>query len=204
MRWGLLILGSYLLGAVSFSYLVVRAVRGQDIRCLGSGNAGATNVLRTTGLAPAILVLALDVAKGVAAVMIARTAGAPGPVVGAAAVAAVVGHVFPVYFGFRGGKGVATATGAMSILTPLPALLGLGVFLLTVGLTRYVSVGSMIAVGSYPLLIYLCGALAWTAAPPRWLFFTALLLSLLIVGKHHDNFHSLRDGKEWKLGDPQG
>jgi glycerol-3-phosphate acyltransferase PlsY len=74
--------------------------------------------------------------------------------------------------------------------------------LLIVVSTRYVSIGSMIAVGSYPLLIYLCGALAWTAAPPPWLYFTALLLSLLIVGKHYENVLSLRDGKEWKLGDP--
>lgn len=194
---------AYLFGSISFSYLIVRALKGIDIRTVGSGNAGATNVLRLCGLQPAIAVLLLDVAKGVLAVWAARWLGAWGPVEGAAAVAAVVGHIFPIYFGFRGGKGVATATGAMSSLTPLAALLGLCVFAIVVAVTRYVSLGSMFAVGVYPFLVWLCGATGWSPAPPGWLLASAVVLALLIVGKHYDNVISLRQGLEWRLGDPR-
>ena len=204
MTGGAVVLGAYLAGSLSFSYLIVRILRGEDIRKLGSGNAGATNVLRIVGIAPAILVLFLDVGKGIVAVWAARWLGVSPEIEGAAAVAAVVGHIFPIFFSFRGGKGVATATGAMGSLTPLPALLSLGVFLAVVLATRYVSVGSMIAVSLYPALVWGSGALGWTAPPERWLLVSCVALAVLIVGKHYENVISLRRGQEWKLGDPRG
>ncbi|HKH50075.1 MAG TPA: glycerol-3-phosphate acyltransferase, partial [Thermoanaerobaculia bacterium] len=107
-----LVAAAYLLGSVSFSFLIVKIKEGKDVRTLGSGNAGATNVLRASSLGAAVLTLLLDLAKGVAAVVGTRLLDAPPPVVGGAAFAVVLGHVFPVFLGFRGGKGVATAAGA--------------------------------------------------------------------------------------------
>lgn len=203
MIWAVLILSSYLLGAVSFSYLVVRALRGFDVRTMGSGNAGATNVLRTTGTAPAVMVLLLDVGKGVAAVCVARWLEAPGPVVGAAAIAVVVGHIFPVYCGFRGGKGVATVAGAMGSLAPMPAALAGVVFLGVVTTTRYVALGSIVGIGIFPLVVYLGGHFGWFEAAPRWLLVSSSVIALVIVLKHRDNVSRIRAGNEWKLGDPR-
>lgn len=195
-----LVAGSYLLGSISFSMLVVRVLRGTDIRVLGSGNAGATNVLRTTGKGPAILVLVLDVAKGALAVWAAKVVQAPGPVVGACAVAVVTGHVFPIYFGFRGGKGVATATGAMVGLAPLAALGSAGIFAVLVATTRYVSLGSCFAVGLFPVLLVVLGRLDPTSPPETWLLATASILAFLIIAKHRQNLWRLLTGKENRLG----
>lgn len=204
MIYGLLILGSYLLGSISFSLLTVRWLQGTDIRSLGSGNAGATNVLRAAGKGPAALVLLLDVTKGALAVWVARALEAPGPVVGMCAVAAVAGHVFPIYYGFRGGKGVATATGAMAGLAPLPAVGALGLFVLLVATTRMVSLGSIGAIGSFPLLLLAFGRLGWTPEPEVWLLVSASVLALLIVGKHHQNLERILSGQENRLGSAAG
>lgn len=201
---GLLIVGSYLLGSISFSLLVVRWLEGTDIRSLGSGNAGATNVLRATGKGPAVLVLLLDVAKGALAVWMARALEAPGPVVGACAVAAVAGHVFPVYYGFRGGKGVATATGAMAGLAPVPALGAVVLFVLLVATTRMVSLGSIVAIGSFPLLLLAFARLGWSPEPKAWLLVSASFLALLIVAKHHQNLGRILTGRESRLGSAPG
>ncbi len=204
MRWAGLILGSYLLGAVSFSYLLVWFLRaGVDIRRLGSGNAGATNVLRTTGAWPALLVLVLDLGKGVAAVVAARLLNAPPSCASAAALAAVIGHIFPIYTGFRGGKGVATAAGAMGVLTPLPTLLALLCFGVVVVASRYVSAGSIVGCGLFPLLVWVCGRVGWIREPTPGLLLVATLIAGLIVSKHWDNVIAIRAGREWKLGDPR-
>lgn len=200
MIWTALILASYLLGAVSFSLLMVRALKGIDIRTTRSGNAGATNVLRTVGAGPAAAVLALDVAKGVASVLAARALAAPGPVVGAAAVAAVVGHIFPVYFGFRGGKGVATGVGAMATLALRPALLAALAFALVVAATRYVALGSITAAGLFPVLIFVSGRAGWISTPPLWLLVSGTAIALLIIVMHRDNIRRLIIGREHKLG----
>lgn len=204
MSWIPLVLGAYLLGSISFSYLLVRAICGDDVRTLGSGNAGATNVLRIAGKGSALVVLLLDVGKGAGGVVAAQALDAPGPVVGAAAVAGVVGHVFPAYHGLRGGKGVATAAGAFGGLAPQAAAVGLGVFVLAVVFTRYVAVGSMLACGLLPLFIWITAWLGWAPPAPGWLLVSSALVGLLIVLKHHDNLRRLRDGSEWKLGDPRG
>lgn len=195
-----LVVGSYLLGSVSFSLLAVRFLSGRDVREMGSGNAGATNVLRAAGRGPALAVLLLDVGKGVAAVGIARALGAPGPVVGAAALAVIAGHVFPVFFGFRGGRGVATVTGACGLLALRPAVLAALVFALVVGTTRLVSLGSITACALFPLLVYFCGRFGLTPAAPSWLLVTTTLASLLVVVKHHPNIVRLLEGSEPRLG----
>src|SRR5262249_55669760 len=120
-----LVAGAYLLGSISWSYLLVWLLQGRDVRTVGSGNAGATNAMRAAGKGVGVAVLLLDVGKGVAAIEVARALEAPPPVVGAAAVAVVLGHVYPVFFGFRGGKGVATSAGAMGALAPLALALTL-------------------------------------------------------------------------------
>ena len=204
MTWAALIVGCYLLGSISWGYLIVRLRQGVDVRTVGSGNAGATNVLRASGLLPAIAVLALDIGKGAAAVAAARALGSPGPVVGGAAVAVVLGHIYPAYFGFRGGKGVATAAGAFLSLSPLPAALGLGVFVLVVAATRYVGLGSITSVGLLPPLVYLCGRVGWTAEAPEWLLMSAAAVAVVIVYKHRGNIRRLRTGEELKLGQRSG
>jgi glycerol-3-phosphate acyltransferase PlsY len=201
--WAALVLGAYLLGAVSFSLLIVRALRGIDVRTVGSGNAGATNVLRTAGVKPALAVLVLDVTKGVLPVLIARALEAPGPVVGATAVAAVVGHVLPVYYGFQGGKGVATATGALASLAPLAALASAGVFALVVAATRTLSLASISAIGLFPVLIYAGSRAGWTSPSPAWLLASAAAVAVLVVFMHRDNVRRLIDGSEHRLGEPR-
>ena len=155
-----LVAGAYLLGSISFSYLIVRVLQGRDVRTVGSGNAGATNVLRAAGKLPGIAALVLDVAKGVAAVVIARSLAAPPPVVGGCAVAVVLGHVFPVFLGFRGGKGVATAAGALGALAPLALVPAVVVLVAVVAWKRYVSLGSIVAALTFPAALALGRAAA--------------------------------------------
>ncbi|MEE8524059.1 MAG: glycerol-3-phosphate 1-O-acyltransferase PlsY [Thermoanaerobaculia bacterium] len=201
MIWTALILAAYLLGAVSFSLLIVRALRGIDIRTVGSGNAGATNVLRIAGVKPALAVLFLDVAKGVAPVLTARALEAPGPIVGAAAVAAVCGHVLPVYYGFHGGKGVATAAGALASLAPQAALIAAGAFALVLTATRYVSLASITAIGLFPVLIYAGSGAGWRPPAPLWLLASATAVALLVVIMHRSNIRRLISGREHRVGD---
>ena len=189
-----LVVVAYLLGSISFAVLIVRLTTGTDIRAEGSGNAGATNVLRSYGRKLAILVALLDVGKGAAAVLLMRLVTAD-PLWGAAAgLAAVLGHVFPVFYGFRGGKGVATAVGAFLVLAPLALLSCLAVFVLVVALTRYVSLGSVI---SMVLLPPVAGLLFHASRP---VVVAASLTALVVVLKHLGNLKRLATGRERKLG----
>ncbi|HEU5248741.1 MAG TPA: glycerol-3-phosphate 1-O-acyltransferase PlsY [Thermoanaerobaculia bacterium] len=189
-----LLLVAYLLGSISFAVIVVRAVSGEDIRAQGSGNAGATNVLRAYGKKPALLVALLDVAKGTAAVLLMRLATADPWWSAAAGLAVVLGHVFPVFYGFRGGKGVATAVGAFAVLAPLALLCCMAVFVLVVALTRYVSLGSVI---SMVLLPPVAGVLVHA---PRPVVTAAAVTALVVVFKHLGNLKRLARGEERKLG----
>ena len=190
----LLVLIAYFLGSVSFAVLLVRATTGKDIRAEGSGNAGATNVLRAHGKKLALSVALLDVAKGAAAVLLMRLVTAD-PLWGAlAGVAAVLGHVFPIFYAFRGGKGVATAVGAFVVLAPLALLCCLAVFVLVVALTRYVSLGSVIAMVLLPPV----AGLLFHA--PRAVVTGAAVTALLVVFKHLGNLKRLALGQERKLG----
>jgi glycerol-3-phosphate acyltransferase PlsY len=187
-------LAGYLLGSISFAVLLVRRRTGKDIREEGSGNAGATNVLRAHGKGLAAAVAAADVAKGAAAVLIARFFTADPRVAAAAGLAAIVGHVFPIFYGFRGGKGVATAVGAFLALAPWATLVCVAVFVAIVAATRYVSLGSVVAMCLLPpvarLLFHAPGPVVLAAA----------LSSILIVGKHFENLKRLARGEERKLG----
>jgi glycerol-3-phosphate acyltransferase PlsY len=132
----LVLVAAYLVGSLSFATILVRVFRGVDVRELGSGNAGATNVLRTSGKSLAAATMALDVVKGAVAVLLMRMFTFDPRWAGLAAIAAVLGHMFPVFFGFRGGKGVATAIGGFLVLGPLAVAIVLAVFFLVVGLTK--------------------------------------------------------------------
>ena len=193
-RGALLLAGAYLLGGLPFAYLLPRYLAGIDIRKSGSGNVGAANVFRTTRLLTALLVVALDMAKGALAVWAARRAGATPGWQAAAGVAAVVGHMYPVWLGFQGGKGVVTACGAFAVLAPLATVGAMIVFVATVWITRYVSAGSLAAV-----LGLAAGVWAVRAAAPVKV--ACAVVSLLVVWRHRENIVSLLARRERRLGE---
>lgn len=184
---------SYLIGSISFAVLLVRLRTGQDIRTEGSGNAGATNVMRAHGKSLGILVGILDIAKGAAGVFLVRFFTSDPRAAAAAGFAAIVGHVFPIFYGFRGGKGVATAVGAFAALAPVATLVCVGVFVAVVALSRYVSLGSVVAMTLLPLLCGLFHA-------PLATVVAAAATAVLIVLKHFGNLKRLARGEERKLG----
>ncbi len=204
----IIVVVSYLLGSIPFGYLLVRIFRGVDVRHTGSGNIGATNVARTGSKRLAVATLLLDALKGYAAVWIAGTliVQSGHPIGGIpfvselvdismtlAGLSAIVGHMFPIWLGFKGGKGVATAAGAFAALAPRAMLLALVAFALVVALTRYVSLGSIVAAAAFPLLFF------WTAPPARTNVLVACLIgisSLLIIVRHKDNIRRLLAGTE--------
>lgn len=196
-----LVAGAYLLGSISWSVLLVRLLQGMDVRSVGSGNAGATNVMRAAGKKAGVAVLLLDVGKGIAAVAVPRTLDAPPAVVGGAAVAVVLGHVFPVFFGFRGGKGVATSAGALGTLSPVAMALGLLVFLAVVAWKRYVSLGSIVTAAFFPLLAWVSHRRGWTEHGGGWTLLAGALIALLIMIKHQSNLRRLWQGTEPRLGE---
>ena len=194
--------GAYLLGSIPWSYLIVKLAKGRDVRTVGSGNAGATNVMRAAGKAAGAAALLLDCGKGVAAVAAARASGASPAVVGAAAVAVVVGHVFPVFLGFRGGKGVATAAGALGALAPGVLALDMVLFVLVVAWKRYISLGSVTAAAGFPLLLAAGQRLGWARAPGgAGTLLASCCIGALIVARHAANLERLRRGVEPRLGE---
>ncbi len=197
--WLLTLSIAYLLGSIPFGYLLVRFVRHEDIRAVGSGNIGATNVLRSGAKGLGVATLLLDLLKGYAAVLLARQlAPAHYTLAVAAAVAAVLGHVFPVWLRFRGGKGVASALGVFLALVPMAAVVALAVFLLVVLLSRYVSLASILAAAVMPVA-------AIALAPERSPLVVAgfLFLSALIIARHHANIRRLLAGTENRFGSPK-
>lgn len=196
-----LVLSAYLLGSVSFSYLIVKIKEGKDVRAVGSGNAGATNVLRTSSLGAAVLTLVLDLTKGVAAVLGTRLLEAPPPVVGGAAFAVVLGHVFPIFLGLRGGKGVATAAGALGALEPLAMLATLAVFMAVVAWKRYVSLGSIVAALVFPLLAWTGHRLGWIPDVTPSVVIASAAIAVLVLFRHRSNLVRLRRGAEPRLGE---
>ena len=199
---------AYLLGSIPFGYLLVLAVRKQDIRSSGSGNIGATNVLRSGARGLGILTLLLDAGKGYAAVTLVRAfatrhVGA-GPLVAElaaiAATYAVVGHVYPVWLRGKGGKGVATALGVFVALAPMSALCATAVFLLVFLLFRYVSLASIASAVSFPLFVWLWGGLLHRADWNLALLASALVVPAIILGKHAANIDRLLKGTEYRFG----
>jgi glycerol-3-phosphate acyltransferase PlsY len=188
-------LAGYLLGSIPFGILLTRLFGGGDIREAGSGNIGATNVTRVVGPLAGVLTLVLDGLKGAAAVWLAaRFSNSSAMWMTAAGVAALIGHCFPVWLKFRGGKGVATAAGMFLALCWPAALGAIGIFLLVVIFFRFVSLGSIAAAASMPLLIYLL----WAPhlAPPASVTVGAFAAAMLVVYKHDGNIQRLVEGRE--------
>jgi glycerol-3-phosphate acyltransferase PlsY len=192
--------GAYLLGSISFSLLIVRLLSRIDLRTVGSGNPGATNVLRASGRWPALLALALDVAKGVAPVRIAQALGTTAEIAAGAGLAAVLGHVFPAWFGFRGGKGVATGFGVFVALFPLAAALALALFVGVVGVSRIVSLGSIAAALALPLLALGVARAGWAPPVAPGVVAIATAVVLVVVVRHRSNLARLLAGTERRLG----
>lgn len=189
----LLLLAAYLIGSIPFAYLLTRRLRGIDVRRVGSGNVGAANVFRTTGVSIGLTVMALDMAKGLGVVLIARRFD-PSPIsVSTVGLAAIVGHVFPVWIGFRGGKGVATACGVFAVLAPIATAAASLLFLGTLWLTRYVSLGSLVASAAL-------GPVAYFTKAPVPTVVCAVLAAALIVGRHLGNLSRLHSGTERRIG----
>ena len=204
MLHALVVALAYLLGSIPFGYLIVRASGGGDVRETGSGGTGATNVTRRAGKGAGILTLALDALKGAAAVLVARLVLTEGFGVdwwvAAAAVAVVAGHVFPVWLGFRGGKGVATGLGVFAVLAPLALLCALPVFVLVVWATRYVSLGSIVAAAMMPFAVWALNARGSTRGVELLPVLTAASVGgALIIFMHRANIGRLLRGEENKF-----
>jgi glycerol-3-phosphate acyltransferase PlsY len=185
---------AYLVGSIPFSFLVARLWGVRDVRTVGSGNVGATNVMRAAGRLPGLIAFALDAGKGALAVAVAQRFDGPGVLAALAAAGVVIGHVFPVWLGFRGGKGVATGAGAFAPVLPLASLLAVATFALVLALTRYVSAGSIAGTLALSALLFVLGA------PPP-VARVGALLALLIVAKHKDNIARLAGGSERRFGE---
>jgi glycerol-3-phosphate acyltransferase PlsY len=199
----LAVVTAYLLGSIPTGYLLVRLFRKQDIRSQGSGNIGATNVLRSGGKGLGAATFLLDVLKGCSAVWLGALAGillAPSAprrdLQALAALCAVLGHMFPVWLGFRGGKGVATGFGVFLVAAPLAALAAFTVFAVIFALSRYVSLASIVAAASFPVF-------AWFLVrgdKPAFFLAVQAAVALLIIAKHHQNIRRLLAGTESRIG----
>ena len=203
---------AYLIGSIPFSFLVVKLFAGADIRHHGSRNVGATNVARTFGKLPGIIALLLDIAKGYGAVLAAQwivtirewpyradfgvtSFHQPAFWIGLAALAAIAGHMFPVWLRFHGGKGVATATGAFLAMNPLVVAGGVLVFVLVLLTTRFVSLSSMLSAASIPLFF------RFFAHAPFWTDVCSIAIAILVIAKHHSNIARLAQGTERRMGE---
>jgi len=188
----IIILG-YLIGSIPFALLLARRWGTADLRRIGSGNLGAANVMRASGVTAGVLVALLDLAKGAVSVALAERLADNGAAAALAGLAAIVGHIYPVWLRFRGGKGVATACGVFSVLTPVVMPPVAAIFLATVWMTKYVSLGSMLATLALPPIAYAMG----TPAP---VVVAAFAASAIIVFRHRTNLARLRTGTERRIG----
>jgi acyl phosphate:glycerol-3-phosphate acyltransferase len=190
----LILLIAYVLGAIPVGYLLVKWTTGADVRAAGSGNIGATNVLRTTGRTAGVVTLVLDIAKGFAAVWIAgRLSGGNAIWMSAAALAVMAGHAYPVFLRFRGGKAVASFIGAFLCLTPLAMVCALVIFIGVVAWSRQISLGSISAAATFPLAV-------WIVEHPQLpVFVAAVLAGAFIIYRHSTNIGRLRSGTEHRF-----
>jgi glycerol-3-phosphate acyltransferase PlsY len=194
------LLAAYLVGAIPFGYLLVRWKTGEDVREKGSGNIGATNVLRTTGRSIAVATLLLDIAKGWFAVWLADKLSDSSPLwMSLAALAVMAGHAFPVFLKFQGGKAVASFIGAFLYLMPIPMIAALIVFVVVVAATRQISMGSIVAAGSLPLAAWLI------EHPPSIVILAALAAAVFVIYRHAANIERIRSGTEsvFRFGNPR-
>ena len=189
----LILVAAYFIGSVPFALLLARRWGADDLRRIGSGNVGAANALRASGVSAGVLVAVLDIAKGAASVALAMRLSGDARMPAAAGLAAIVGHIYPIWLRFKGGKGVATACGVFSVLTPLaipPAML---IFLGTAWATRYISLGSILATVALP-------PIAYATDQPAAVLAAACAASVLILFRHRGNLVRLRAGTERRLG----
>jgi len=197
--WLLPVVG-YLLGSIPFGYLIVRLAQGSDVRDSGSGNIGATNVKRVAGAAAGALTLLLDMGKGFFAVWLAgRLTGESVTWMAACGLAAVAGHIFPAWLRFRGGKGVATAVGVFLPLSWMAVGAAALVWIIVASVSRYVSLGSVIAAAALPLCTYFLYAPGSGHAPPMIVSVAAVLVALLVIFKHRSNLERLLAGTENRI-----
>lgn len=196
----LLLVAAYLIGGIPFGYLIVLLKTGRDVRSLGSGNIGATNVLRTTGRTVAIVTLVLDIAKGLFAVWLMAWATYDSTIwMSMAALAVMAGHAFPIFLKFKGGKAVASFIGAFLYLTPIPLLAVVALFVIVVAATRHISLGSIVAAGTFPLAVWLI------LHPPAPEVIAAIVAGAFIVVRHKANIERIRAGNEhvFRFGKPR-
>jgi glycerol-3-phosphate acyltransferase PlsY len=186
---------AYLLGSIPFGYLIVRWQRGIDVRSTGSGSIGATNVMRNLGIVGFVATFLLDAGKGWLAVLLASKVTSEDPtLVAAAAFAAVLGHCFPFWLRFRGGKGVATGVGVFIAIAPWQVVLALVIFAVVVAIWRYISLGSIVGTAAFPILVH------FMKHPPFQIVLGAAGAALIIIGRHHANIARLLKGTENKVG----
>lgn len=193
MNTFLALVAAYLLGSISFGLLAGKLLKGIDIRQFGSGNAGTTNILRTLGTGPAILVLLLDAGKGFTAVLLAQALTGNPPVMMLAGVTAVLGHNWPLFHRFKGGRGIATSIGILLGLAPLVILIATAIGVLIIAITRYVSLGSIVGASLIPIFMIIFGH------DISYIIF-GVALAVLAVWRHWENITRLLGGTENKLG----
>jgi glycerol-3-phosphate acyltransferase PlsY len=193
MSMATVILAAYAIGSIPFAFLLARRWGAADLRLMGSGNLGAANVMRASGITAGVIVAVLDVAKGAVSVWVAERLSPHAAAPAVAGLAAILGHVYPVWLRFRGGKGVATACGVFSVLTPLALPPALALFIATVWLSRYISLGSVLASMALPPMAYALGS-------PGPTVLAACAAAGLIVFRHRSNLSRLRTHTERRLG----
>lgn len=193
------VIGSYLLGSIPFGYIAGKVLKGIDIRDYGSGNVGATNVLRTLGAKAGIVVLLLDAGKGFVSVLVIGSLAVrlgwplgPSMVKALCGAAAIIGHDFPIFLRFKGGKGVATGLGVFLAAAPLYAWLAINVFIVAVGVTSYVSVGSLLMAATLPVLMVIFRR-------SEWYLGLSLFWLVSVIYSHRENIRRLLEGKEPRI-----
>ncbi len=190
---------AYLLGSVSWGYMLLQWKMGVDVREFGSGRTGMSNVLRTGGAKSAVVVLTMDIGKGVMAVVLAREViGTNGAEV-AAGLIVLAGHNWPVFLQFKGGRGILTALGGLALMVPVAAIIATATFLTVIALSRYISLGSVIGVTIGALAIL---ALALAGVNSGTYMVYGFIASAMLVWQHRDNLQRIRDGNERRLGQP--
>ncbi len=203
----LIVVAAYLLGSIPSGYVLVRLFRHQDIRQTGSGNIGATNVLRSGGKGLAVATFLMDMLKGCCAVWLGGLIGgllapgaAPDDMRALAALVAVLGHIFPVWLGFKGGKGVAVGFGVFLVASPWAALAAISVFFVVLALSRYVSLASILGAASFPFFAWWLSRIHVCAERSPFFVAVEIVVALLLIAKHHQNIRRLLAGTESKLG----